>query len=101
MQDVPTPPLRNPPRSNRTSAGGLLRIAVLLDSSRAFGRGILHGIAECMHDYRDWLMYYQEGAQGELLPEWFDRWTGDGVIARIEDARMARALARSEERRGG
>jgi LacI family transcriptional regulator len=94
MSDVPSTPLRNLPRSNRKSAGGLLRIAVLLDSSRAFGRGILHGIAECLHDFRHWLMYYQEGAQGELLPEWFDRWEGDGVIARIEDDRMAQTLVR-------
>ena len=76
------------------SAGRPLRIAVLVESSRAFGRGVLHGIAECMREHRDWLVYYQEGGLGELLPKWFGTWRGDGIIARIEDDTMARALVR-------
>lgn len=71
-----------------------LRVALLLESSRAFGRGVLDQIAECLRDRRHWLVYYQECGLGELLPKWFDGWKGDGIIARIEDARMARALMR-------
>ncbi|MGH7947517.1 MAG: XylR family transcriptional regulator [Opitutaceae bacterium] len=77
-----------------TQIGRPRRIAVLVESSRAFGRGVLHGIAECMREHRDWLVYYQEGGLGELLPKWFGAWQGDGIIARIEDETMARALAR-------
>jgi LacI family transcriptional regulator len=72
------------------------RIAVLLESSRAFGRGVLQGLAECLRARRNWLVYYQEGGLGELLPGWFESWKGDGVIARIEDRRMAQALARKK-----
>ena len=67
---------------------------MLVESSRAFGRGVLHGIAECMREHRDWLVYYQEGGLGELLPKWFSTWQGDGIIARIEDQSMACAMAR-------
>lgn len=67
---------------------------MLLESSRAFGRGVLHGLAECLRDRRHWIVYYQEGGLGELLPTWFATWEGDGIIARIEDRRMARALVR-------
>ena len=69
-----------------------VRVAVLLESSRAFGRGVLQGLAECLETRRNWLIYYQEGGLGELLPGWFKSWKGDGVIARIEDLRMANAL---------
>jgi LacI family transcriptional regulator len=79
-----------PPRPGRAP----LRIAVLIESSRAFGRGVLQGLAECLQARRHWMVYYQEGGLGELLPGWFEDWQGDGVIARIEDRRMARALAR-------
>jgi LacI family transcriptional regulator len=70
------------------------RIAVLLESSRAFGRGVLQGLAECLQVRRHWMVYYQEGGLGELLPGWFAAWQGDGIIARIEDRRMAAALVR-------
>ncbi|MDO8542767.1 MAG: XylR family transcriptional regulator [Opitutaceae bacterium] len=70
----------------------LARVALLIESSRAFGRGVLDGIAECLRRQR-WLVYYQEGGLGELLPKWFGAWQGDGIIARIEDRRMARILA--------
>lgn len=73
---------------------GPVRIAVLLESSRAFGRGVLQGLAECLQARRHWMVYYQEGGLGELLPGWFKAWQGDGIIARIEDRRMAEALAR-------
>jgi len=72
----------------------LVRIAVLLESSRAFGRGVLEGLAECLQTRRHWMVYYQEGGLGELLPGWFAAWQGDGIIARIEDRTMAAALAR-------
>jgi LacI family transcriptional regulator len=76
-----------------TTPPQLVRIAVLLESSRAFGRGVLQGLAECLQARRHWMVYYQEGGLGELLPGWFAAWQGDGVIARIEDRRMAAALA--------
>ena len=70
-----------------------LRIAVLLESSRAFGRGVLQGLGECLQSRRNWMVYFQEGGLGELLPGWFEAWQGDGIIARIEDRRMAAAIA--------
>jgi LacI family transcriptional regulator len=78
----------------RKRAAPTCRIAVLIESSRAFGRGVLQGLAECLKSRRNWMIYYQEGGLGELLPGWFESWRGDGVIARIENQRMARALAR-------
>jgi LacI family transcriptional regulator len=82
------------PVKSRSVAVSPVRVALLIESSRAFGRGVLNEIAECLRDRRHWLVYYQEGGLGELLPKWFDAWEGEGIIARIEDRRMAQALAR-------
>lgn len=70
----------------------LKRIAVLVESSRSFGRGVLHGIADEMRTRRKWLVYYQEGGLSEILPEWFENWEGDGIIARIENRTIADAI---------
>src|SRR5262245_43220362 len=62
-------PMSRPPSSPSSSGSGestptqpkLARIAVLLESSRAFGRGVLEGLAECLQVRRHWMVYYQEG----------------------------------------
>lgn len=79
-------------RRGRTSAAPT-RVALLIESSRAFGRGVLEEIAECLRERR-WMITYQEGGLSELLPEWLESWEGDGIIARIEDRRIAQALVR-------
>lgn len=75
-------------------SGAPIRIAVLLESSRAFGRGVLDGLAECLRERPRWIVYYQECGLDNLLPKWFERWEGDGIIARVHDATMAAAILR-------
>lgn len=79
-------------RRGRTPASPT-RVALLIESSRAFGRGVLEEIAESLRERR-WVITYQEGGLSELLPAWLRSWEGDGIIARIEDRRIARALVR-------
>jgi LacI family transcriptional regulator len=89
---VNTDATRSTPRGNRRSAAPI-QVALLIESSRAFGRGVLEELAECLRERR-WMITYQEGGLSELLPEWLESWQGDGIIARIEDRRIARALVR-------
>lgn len=72
----------------------LPRVALLIESSRAYGRGLLLGIARYVREQGPWSIYSEERALQSGLPAWLREWTGDGIIARIEDARMARELAR-------
>ncbi len=94
MSRPPTDPPNSSLGAIPSPATKPIRIAVLVESSRAFGRGVLEGLAECLQVRRHWMVYYQEGGLGELLPGWFAGWQGDGIIARIEDRRMAAALVR-------
>jgi LacI family transcriptional regulator len=68
------------------------RVALLLESSRAYGRGLLHGIAEYVRLHGPWSIYHEERGLGDPPPAWLQGWDGDGVIARIEDRRIARAI---------
>lgn len=68
------------------------RVALLVESSRAYGRGVLHGIAEYIRLHGPWSIYLAERGLGDDPPSWLHRWDGDGIIARIENQRIARAV---------
>jgi LacI family transcriptional regulator len=68
------------------------RVALLVESSRAYGRGLLHGIAEYVRLHGPWSIYLAERGLGDAPPPWLRRWDGDGIIARIENRRIARAV---------
>ena len=68
------------------------RIALLIESSRAYGRGLLHGIAQYARVHGHWAIYQQERALDDPAPQWIESWRGDGVIARFENPRLISAV---------
>ena len=70
-----------------------LRIALLIESSRASGRALLRGIASYSHAHGHWALYHQERALADAAPSWMKRWQGDGILARIESPKLARQIA--------
>ena len=71
------------------------RVALLVESSRAYGRGLLRGIAAYIRNHRPWSIYHQERGMSEGPPPWLKGWKGDGIIARIEHPLLVRALLRT------
>lgn len=66
-------------------------IAVIVETSNSYARGILRGI----HDYarsRRWTLYLTEHGRHEFDESFAGDWTFDGIIARIETDRMARII---------
>jgi LacI family transcriptional regulator len=68
------------------------RVALLVESSRAYGRGLLHGIAEYIRLHGPWSIFMTERGLGDAPPGWLQGWDGDGVIARIENRKIAHAI---------
>jgi LacI family transcriptional regulator len=68
------------------------RVALLLDSSRAYGRGLLHGIAGFVRAHGHWSVYVGDRGQGDAPPAWLKDWEGDGIIARVETGKVADAI---------
>jgi LacI family transcriptional regulator len=68
------------------------RVALLIESSRAFGRGLLMGVARYVREHGPWAIFLQERSLGDVSPGWLQNWEGDGVIARIENRPMAKAI---------
>lgn len=69
-------------------------MALLIESSRNYGRGILRGIAKYSHLHGPWSCFTEERELHSGMPDWLKHWKGHGIIARIEDRRSARALLR-------
>lgn len=71
----------------------LRRVALLVETSRAYGRGLLRGIAQYHAEQKNWLTYFQPHGLGDPPPPWLKQWNGHGVIARIDNQQLAASLA--------
>ena len=70
------------------------KVALLIESSRAYGRGLLQGIARYVRGHGTWSIFHQERRASDPPPAWLKGWCGDGIIARIEDRKLAAAIRR-------
>ncbi len=70
------------------------RIALLIEWSRAYGRGVLAGIANYVKAHETWKIYQTERRLCDGPPGWLKSWQGDGIIARIENEELLKAIRR-------
>jgi LacI family transcriptional regulator len=68
-------------------------VALIVETSLASGRDILHGIARYVHEHGPWSIYHEPRSLEEMVPRWLKNWNGDGIIARIQNEEIARAVA--------
>lgn len=67
-------------------------VALLIESSRSYGRGLLEGIAAYVRIGRRWSLRHQEMSFDAATPAWLHDWKGDGILARIESTEMATTI---------
>ncbi len=53
---------------------------------------MLAGIEDFISTHGPWSVYLAEHGRGDQPPPWLARWRGDGIIARVENASIAREL---------
>jgi LacI family transcriptional regulator len=71
------------------------QVALLIETSNAYARGILGGITAYIREHGAWSIFLPEHGRGDAESAHLKGWKGDGIIARIENTRIARALAGS------
>ncbi len=69
------------------------RVALLIESSRAYGRGLLRGISKYVREHESWAISFEEWSWTQAPASLAD-WDGDGLIARIETREVAEAVCR-------
>ena len=78
---------QRPTRQNRPP-----RVAVLIEASNAYARGLLKGIHRYVQEEGNWTIFLPEHGRGDPPLDALARWEGDGAIVRIETPAIARAV---------
>jgi LacI family transcriptional regulator len=65
------------------------QVAVLIDFSRSYGRGLLSGVAKFVREHHEWSVQSEEWRWTDATPAWFKNWKGDGAIAWVETPELA------------
>lgn len=68
------------------------KVTLIVETSFASGRNIVRGVVRYARRHGPWLMHHEWRNTDLFFPPWLKRWEGDGIIARIENPRMAKAL---------
>lgn len=68
------------------------QVALLIETSNAYSRGLLRGIRTFVREGAEWEIHFTEQGRGDVPPPWFHNWHGDGVIARIENHLIEEAV---------
>lgn len=71
-----------------------MRVALAIETSLGSGREVLRGVSQYSHEKGDWRLFHVPRGLMESVPDWLRDWDGDGIIARVQDRKMARALRR-------
>lgn len=79
----------------RTPAANPVRIpqvAILVDTSRSYGRDIVRGIRRYVAEHGPWSLYLEPRDLRSSFPDWLKNWRGDGILSRTVDQTMLRQL---------
>ncbi len=67
------------------------QVALLIETSRSYGRGMLRGIVRYARLHGPWSFYLTPGDFEQAVPK-MRQWRGSGAIARVETPAVARAI---------
>lgn len=70
----------------------LRSVAVLIETSREYGRALLRGVARWLQEHEPWSIYFCPHDLDRRPPLWLKRWRGDGILVRVNSGRMAKAV---------
>lgn len=71
------------------------KVALIVETSNAYARELLHGVRAWMGAHGSWSVYLAEHGRGDAPPPWLEGWRGHGILARIETPAIARAVVAS------
>lgn len=70
-------------------------IALLIETSREYARGLLRGVARYHQEHGPWSIFFEPHGLDDPPPAWLKSWGGDGILARIDNRRMADAILKT------
>ena len=64
-------------------------VAILIETSRAYGRDLLHGVRRYIAENEPWSVYMELRSLDSRFPAWLKDWSGDGILSRTPSQAMA------------
>jgi len=68
-------------------------VALFIETSMGYGRGVLRGIANYLVANQSWSIYVDQRSLNDPPPNWLKDWNGHGVIMRAQTKRIAEFVA--------
>jgi LacI family transcriptional regulator len=69
-------------------------VACIVETSMAFGREILWGVARYLQENGPWTVYIEQRSLTDRVPPWLKTWDGDGIISRLAPRATSELRAR-------
>jgi len=70
----------------------LPHVALLVETSRSYGRGVLQGVRRYLSERGPWSVYLETRALESQAPPWLRGWKGQGILTRTGGAAVARLV---------
>ncbi|MBV8878834.1 MAG: xylose operon transcription regulator XylR, partial [Planctomycetaceae bacterium] len=67
-------------------------VALLIETSRSYGREVLRGVRRYLAEHGPWSVYLETRALESEAPPWLRGWKGDGILARTGSAALGRRI---------
>lgn len=71
------------------------RVALIVETSSAYGRDLLSGIVRFMRMHDEWSVFLEQGDLWQEPPSWLEDWRGDGIISRATTPKLVQAITRT------
>ncbi len=68
------------------------KVALIIDTALASGRDVLRGIGNYVRQQGPWSIYHEPRGLEDPVPKWLQGWDGDGIIARVQNKKIAIAV---------
>lgn len=72
------------------------RVALIVETSSAYGRRMLRGIRRYIHSHHPWSIFLGRRDLTTRPPRWLEAWDGDGILSRATTKQLVEAAARSK-----
>ncbi len=79
-------------RSSHAQKTPFPHVALIVETSTAFGRAILDGISQYIREHGPWTVYIEQRSLQDDMPPWIGRWNGNGIISRASTPESARKV---------
>lgn len=70
----------------------LPHVALLIETSRSYGRGVLIGVRRYLSEHGPWSVFLEPRDLESQAPPWLRGWKGQGILTRTGSAAVARRL---------